>query len=532
MIDCAAQPSYKSPSSILVVGAGVFGLSTTLALLESPIYSQTRVTLVDPDLPPTKHQSERDHHTHKPSSQASSIDSSRIIRPDYANPAYSRLAAEAQEAWRNGFGGQDVYHESGLVVVAGKGGSQYVEAACRNVENIPTHDGASADREVKRAKDVETLGSTQEIRKAAGLTARSQRDDEEVESEVLGCTGYINYTSGWANAEGAIRNTMQRLLRYGHTSRLSLEGGRVKQLLFSPSDPDKNDSTKPTVTGVVLTDSSELEADLTILATGAWTPSLLDLHGRLQATGQVVAYLPLTAAEAQELQPLPVLLNLSTGYFVIPPALNASSPSTSSFSSPSLTNAAARPAKGAGEEEEEREPYTHHLKFARHAHGYLNHTPLTISTSPTTTVFTSPSLPSSAPPPPSALHAMRTFQQTLFAAPHPLSRRPFSHTRLCWYADAPKGDFLITYHPEYEGLFLCTGGSGHGFKFLPVLGAKVVDVLRGQGGEWTEAWGWRERVSEKEWRGDGSRGGGRGEVLGEAMREGVEGGDGWGRSKL
>ncbi|KAI4286494.1 MAG: hypothetical protein L6R35_004249, partial [Caloplaca aegaea] len=108
---------------------------------------------------------------------------------------------------------------------------------------------------------------------------------------------------------------MQRLLCYRQTSRLILERGQAKQLLFSPSDPDTNTSIKPSVTGVVLCDFSQLEADLTILATGAWTPSLLDLQGRLQATGQVVAYLPLTAAEAQELQALPVLLNLSTGYF-------------------------------------------------------------------------------------------------------------------------------------------------------------------------------------------------------------------------
>lgn len=36
-----------------------------------------------------------------------------------------------------------------------------------------------------------------------------------------------------------------------------------------------------------------------------------------------------------------------------------------------------------------------------------------------------------------------------------------------------------------------SGGSGHGFKFLPVLGKGVVDVLRGMRTGSTERWGWR-----------------------------------------
>jgi sarcosine oxidase/L-pipecolate oxidase len=31
-----------------------------------------------------------------------------------------------------------------------------------------------------------------------------------------------------------------------------------------------------------------------------------------------------------------------------------------------------------------------------------------------------------------------------------------------------------------EGLFLATGGSGHGYKFLPVIGERIVDVVEGR----------------------------------------------------
>ena len=46
-----------------------------------------------------------------------------------------------------------------------------------------------------------------------------------------------------------------------------------------------------------------------------------------------------------------------------------------------------------------------------------------------------------------------------------------SDTRLCWYTDSLDNSFLIDYVPGYsETLFVASGGSGHGFKFLPVLG--------------------------------------------------------------
>ncbi|KAL9584245.1 MAG: hypothetical protein Q9203_004736 [Teloschistes exilis] len=109
--------------------------STTLALLTSPVYARTHITLVDPNIPDTANQTSNDKTVYTPNPNAASIDSSRIIRPDYANPAYSKLAAEAQELWRKGYGGKGVYQESGLIVTVGKEGSRYVEAACRNVED-------------------------------------------------------------------------------------------------------------------------------------------------------------------------------------------------------------------------------------------------------------------------------------------------------------------------------------------------------------------------------------------------------------
>ncbi|TDZ36701.1 Extracellular metalloprotease [Colletotrichum spinosum] len=53
-----------------------------------------------------------------------------------------------------------------------------------------------------------------------------------------------------------------------------------------------------------------------------------------------------------------------------------------------------------------------------------------------------------------------------------LAGKSFYSTKLCWYTDSLDNSFVIDYVPSYaeQSVFVCTGGSGHGAKFLPVLG--------------------------------------------------------------
>ena len=91
-----------------------------------------------------------------------------------------------------------------------------------------------------------------------------------------------------------------------------------------------------------------------------------------------------------------------------------------------------------------------------------------------------------------------------------LKERPFTANRICWYTDTATGDFLISYHPHWEGLFVATGGSGHGFKFLPVLGDKIADCMQGKcPTEFQNKWQWKEvtDVNRAVMTEDGSRSG-------------------------
>ncbi|OAR00861.1 hypothetical protein LLEC1_07495 [Akanthomyces lecanii] len=77
-----------------------------------------------------------------------------------------------------------------------------------------------------------------------------------------------------------------------------------------------------------------------------------------------------------------------------------------------------------------------------------------------------------------------------------LDNVPFHSTKLCWYTDSLDNSFVIDHVPTHtdNSLFVCTGGSGHGAKFLPVLGKHAADILQ-NGDEATSFlrpfWRWR-----------------------------------------
>lgn len=68
-----------------------------------------------------------------------------------------------------------------------------------------------------------------------------------------------------------------------------------------------------------------------------------------------------------------------------------------------------------------------------------------------------------------------------------------SSTKLCWYTDSIDNSFVVDFVPNRPGVLVCSGGSGHGFKFLPILGREVVKIIEGRGREsvYGTMWKWR-----------------------------------------
>jgi sarcosine oxidase/L-pipecolate oxidase len=73
-----------------------------------------------------------------------------------------------------------------------------------------------------------------------------------------------------------------------------------------------------------------------------------------------------------------------------------------------------------------------------------------------------------------------------------------AHTHRSRDASTPTHDFLITPHPHCASLYIATGGSFHSWKFLPVIGEYVKDMLEGTLPEkYAERWHWDQPVNSK-----------------------------------
>jgi glycine/D-amino acid oxidase-like deaminating enzyme len=75
-----------------------------------------------------------------------------------------------------------------------------------------------------------------------------------------------------------------------------------------------------------------------------------------------------------------------------------------------------------------------------------------------------------------------------------LADAPITYTRVCLYCDTWDGHFWIAPDPEREGLVMATGGSGHGFKFAPVLGQWIADAVEGRPNPMLVKFRWRPDV--------------------------------------
>jgi monomeric sarcosine oxidase len=80
-------------------------------------------------------------------------------------------------------------------------------------------------------------------------------------------------------------------------------------------------------------------------------------------------------------------------------------------------------------------------------------------------------------PTPDALAEARAFMAERFPG---MRGAPLVESRVCQYESTSNGDFVIDRHPGHDNVWLCGGGSGHGFKHGPAVGEYTADrVLKG-----------------------------------------------------
>src|SRR5207342_1557779 len=75
------------------------------------------------------------------------------------------------------------------------------------------------------------------------------------------------------------------------------------------------------------------------------------------------------------------------------------------------------------------------------------------------------------PPTPARIAHAREFMARRFPA---LAAAPLLEAEVCQYENTWNGDFVIDRHPRFDNVWIAGGGSGHGFKHGPAVGAHLV----------------------------------------------------------
>lgn len=377
---------------VVVVGAGVFGLSAALELRARG----HGVSVLDPG--PVPHP------------LAASTDISKVIRLEYGpDEAYMALMEEARDGWLrwnaewDAEGVGPLYHETGVVMV------------CREPM-------AAGGFEFESWQLLRTRGHHPERLDAAELARRFP-----AWSTGRFVDGFVHAKGGYAESGPVVAALAGRARRAGVTL---LEGRRMAALATHGGR----------VTGVTDERGAVVAGDHVVLAAGAWTGKLHpELGVCVTPTGHPVFHLQPRDGSLFAAERFPTFTAdvARTGYYGFP-----------------------RQRDGV-------------VKVANHGRGTR--------------------LDADAP---RAVaqdehRRLRAFLADTFPA---LADAPIVYTRLCLYADTQDEDFWIARDPGCDGLTVATGGSGHGFKFAPVLGPLIADAVEGRPNPRLAKFRWRPDV--------------------------------------
>lgn len=265
----------------LIVGAGIFGLSTAYHLALQDPDNASSITILD--------------RCPAPSTPAASTDLNKIVRADYSNPLYMDLGFEALDAWTQlpFFREENVFRRTGWVAMDEEG-SDLAERIRGNFRACGRDDGIVDLSE----EDVRTRWDGLLDKSKLGEFARF----------------YFNPTAGWADAGAAVRIMADEVVKMG----VKYQIGEAKRILLASNG----------VLEVQVEDGGVCTADRVLLSTGAWTSALMSplegelgmteeerIENQVTAAGVCVAHIQLSESEREVYGQLPVLVYGGHGQF-------------------------------------------------------------------------------------------------------------------------------------------------------------------------------------------------------------------------
>ncbi|KAL8890837.1 MAG: hypothetical protein Q9215_002063 [Flavoplaca cf. flavocitrina] len=364
---------------------------------------------------------------------AASHDLNKSVRADYEDLFYCGLGIKALERWRNDPLFKQFYYQSGMITI----------------ENGPESLGTKIIDNFKKLKvhyEAEVFSPDEMRTRFDGLFADA---DYSYVTEV-----YWNPLSGWAEAARAVEATTQAAVDGGvqyvaaSVSELLLEDGRCK--------------------GIRTTEGRTYYADHVILSTGANTAKLLadtapeepgmQVARRITAAAVCEAATDMNEEQKKKYRNMPVFV-LDDG----------------------VTQGETLPITPDGQMKFIRDvPWKNTVKHQASRQS--------ISVPLTTPARSQWSKPSELPK--GLREEIGMVIKGIYGETQGSQLVP-QRMRMCWDGLTQDDDWYICSHPRCANLYVATGGSFHGWKFLPILGEYVVQMLDGElGSEEAKRWAW------------------------------------------
>ncbi|KAF2189006.1 FAD-dependent oxidoreductase [Zopfia rhizophila CBS 207.26] len=397
---------------IIVGGGGTFGLSTAWYLVRSG-YRKIQCL----DRWPT------------PSPSSAGFDRNKIVRTEYSDPIYTRLAHEAIELWRAPLF-ENIFYETGWIW-----GTDGSEELGRNRNFYKCFENTKDHGDPSRIVDLPDWQAT--IAMFPVLASVPEHAETKSSFKAI-----YNGNAGWVKPMDAMWVIKRECERLG-VEFVSGVSGTVDKFLRAEDGQ--------TVTGVVTAEGTNWYADKIILAAGSYCDTLLDFEGQLEAVAYVVTHLRMTEDQYRRYKDLPVI-DISRRGYSFPP-------------------------------NEDRI-----FKIVNTDISYLN-TEDSYEWSPIS-VPRDPAYHPTDSQPTEAYEVTKKFTQYILPE---FANAEVESSRLCWDAESHDYNSIIGYHPDSLGtLLIATGGSGHSFKNIVNVGKYVVQALQDTlDQKYKDLWRWR-----------------------------------------
>lgn len=445
------MPPPSKKDKVIIVGAGVYGLSTALSFLKDGFED---VHLFD------KNDYTSQSYSWFKGCDSASSDMNKIFRSSYGDKThYQKMSLASRDIFlewnrmiaEEGFeGGEPVYINSGNVHLTDQ--HELPDFERETLENMP--DGTI---------DINDPRATEKALKK-GLSEDSV-DPFLCKSRGIKLQGILDTTGGTMVADKMCRWVLHLCARTGGSRFKSHLGTEVQELLV---EYNQSTGSKKCV-GIKTKDGNCHFSKLVICLMGAWIAQYVPEAGeKVEATGGTVAFVKITDPK--------LLKRFDQNNF----------PSwTYKVRDGAMGGLYGFPVSASGG----------YMKIGYRGIKWTN--PSNGLNSKVKTKYT-PESETNVP-----LFGLKLIKN--FVRTHLPQIDKIEATRLCWYSDTEDNDFLISYCPYYEdkSLFVGAGDSGHAFMMFGVLGDHIKDIIYGEENPFlTDLFSWsrkREPLNRINW---------------------------------